>query len=69
MILGNSEQWHFYTDASRLGFCAILGNKWFSQEWAPLQRALQITIKELFPIVPAVEIWDRLLKNPFYNFP
>ena len=63
MIWENSEQLHFYTDASGVGFGAIFGKKWFFQEWAPLQRALQITIKELFPIVLAVEIWGGLLKN------
>ncbi|XP_062614297.1 uncharacterized protein LOC134276023 [Saccostrea cucullata] len=53
-----------YTDASgSLGFAAILGNEWFASHWDFLQNDCQIAVKELFPIVLAIEIWGNKIKN------
>lgn len=53
-----------YTDASgSLGFAGVLGSKWYANEWPATMSHLQIAIKELFPIVIALELWGDLLEN------
>lgn len=52
-----------FTDASNLGFGAILGNQWFYGKWDPAMEKYHINIKELFPITVALEVWGDLLKN------
>ena len=42
-----------HTDASNLGFGAILGNLWIIGEWEERVKALSIDFKELFAIVAA----------------
>ena len=63
MVWESSEQLHFYTDASELGFGAIFGKEWFFHQWTQQQSCLHITILELFPIVLAVEVWGGMLRN------
>lgn len=45
------------------GFAAVFGNKWFAGEWPSMMKDLHITVKELFPIVLAIDIWGPLLSN------
>ena len=45
------------------GYAAVFGTKWFSGEWPLEMKDLHITVKELFPIVLAVEIWGQNLSN------
>ncbi|XP_071150453.1 uncharacterized protein [Mytilus edulis] len=45
------------------GFAAVFGSKWFSGKWPPELIDLHITVKELFPIVLAIDIWGPLLAN------
>ena len=55
-----------FTDASgSIGFAGVLNTEWFALRWdtVPELDHHQIAIKELFPIVLALEIWGRLLKN------
>lgn len=55
-----------FTDASgSLGFAAVLGSKWFALGWekVPGLTKCQIAIKELFPIVVALELWGTVLRN------
>lgn len=55
-----------FTDASgSLGFAAVLGSKWFALDWekVPGLTKCQIAIKELFPIVVALELWGTVLRN------
>jgi len=55
---------HLYTDvAGSLGFGAIMNTKWFYGEWPVAMKEYNITFKELFPIVLAVEIWGSSFKN------
>lgn len=55
---------HLYSDASgALGYAAVFGSSWFSGSWLEEHQPYQITIKELFPIVLALEIWGQKLKN------
>lgn len=54
------------TDASSsLCFAAVLGSKWFALGWGKLPNLAicQIAIKELFPIVVALELWGTVLEN------
>lgn len=52
-----------YTDASNIGFGGYLGNQYFSGVWPKAWEAYHITVKELFPIVLAVQIWAKQLEN------
>lgn len=54
-----------YSDAAGVhgGYAAVFGNKWLSGEWPPEMKSLHITVKELFPIVLAMEIWGHILSN------
>ena len=61
-----SDQPLLLTDASgSIGFAGILGKEWFALGWksVPDSGQFQIAIKELFPIVLALEIWGESLKN------
>ena len=56
------------TDASYLGYGGIFGKRWFYGEW-PLSWALyHITVKELFPIILALETWGHLIANKYIYF-
>ena len=60
----SSEKLSLYTDASgALGYAAVLGSHWFVGEWTESHKSYQIAIKELFPIVLALEVWSTKLKN------
>lgn len=62
----NSHKLKLYTDAARkFGYGAIFGTKWFYGTWEDigLQQDYNITFKELFPIVIAVETWGQALAN------
>ena len=53
-----------YTDASgTLGYAAIFGTHWFAYPWVESMVPLGITIKELFPIFLALELWGKHLTN------
>jgi len=54
----SSESLKLYSDATGVhgGYAVVFGNKWFSGEWPPEMKELHITVKELFPIVLAIEI-------------
>lgn len=62
----NSHKLNLYTDAAgRFGYGAVFGTKWFYGTWEDLslQQDYNITFKELFPIVIAVETWGQALAN------
>ena len=70
VILGDtwlsSDKALLFTDASgSLGFAAVLGTEWFALSWdiVPGLADKQIAIKELFPIVVALELWGTQLQN------
>ena len=65
-----SQRWvtdtslHLFTDASgTLGFGAVFGTHWLYGSWPKEMFELNITFKELLPIVVAVNIWGPYLKN------
>ena len=52
------------TDASgSVGCAAVFGSDWFAEKWPQSMASHQICIKELFPIVLALEIWATRLQN------
>lgn len=60
----SSDHLTLYTDASgSLGFAAIFGSNWFVSHWRENTKNYQIAIKELFPIVLAIEVWGEEMQN------
>lgn len=58
----SSDYLTLFTDASgSVGFAAVLGKNWFASRWDNDLKHYQIAIKELFPIVLAIEIWGNTL--------
>lgn len=54
-----------FSDASYTDFGAYFGNGWFGNVWPDTWKQYHITLKELFPIVLAVELWaDQWNKRP-----
>jgi hypothetical protein len=49
-----------YTDASNIGFGAILNNSWIQGKWDSYSSKLSIDYKELFAIVAAAMTWGHL---------
>ncbi|KAH3833697.1 hypothetical protein DPMN_107009 [Dreissena polymorpha] len=59
-----SDTLHLHTDASgSIGFGAIFKHHWFSGTWSENLLPFDITFKELFPIVLAIEIWGHELQE------
>ena len=55
---------HFFTDASgALGFGAVFRTYWFYGPWPSCFSSFSITVKELFPIVLALEVWGKYVAN------
>lgn len=48
---------YIYDVLASVGFVAVLGENWFEFRWDNALKHYQIAIKELFPIVLAIEIW------------
>jgi len=61
----SSDSLKLYSDAAGVhgGYAAVFGSKWFAGIWPPEMKDLNITVKELFPIVLAMEIWGHTLAN------
>ena len=60
----SSAKLNMYSDASgSLGYAAVLGSHWFANAWLDIHMPYQIAIKELFPIVIALELWGHKLCN------
>ena len=60
----SSDKIKLYTDAaSTQGYAAVFGSRWFNGPWPERWDQYHITIKELYPIVAAVEVWGNKLKN------
>ena len=60
----NSVNIKLNTDASNIGYGRIFGKRWFLWGMASeLDVIYHITVKELFPIVLALETWGHLIAN------
>jgi hypothetical protein len=59
-----SDHLCLYTDASGvLGFAAVLGSQWFACKWPLELEEHHICVKELFPIILALEVWSSHFQN------
>lgn len=61
----SSETIKLFSDAAGVhgGCAAVLGHLWFVGEWTEQLQSYHITLKELLPIVIAMEIWGQKLSN------
>lgn len=59
---------NLYTDASNSDFSGYLGTSWFAETWPQAFTDLHINIKELFPIVLALELWGVRLADKCITF-
>jgi hypothetical protein len=60
----SSSSLKLYSDAAgKIGYAAVFGSQWFAYKWEIHQESYHITIKELFPIVLAIEYWGFKLQN------
>ena len=64
----NSVSLDLFTDASNTGSGAYLGNRWFGGVWPDTWKKFHITVKEIFPIVQAPELWADQLQNQCKTF-
>lgn len=63
-IWQSSEKLHLYTDAAgSIGYGAVYNTHWFYGMWLYALKDCNITFKELYPIVLAVETWGNMFKN------
>lgn len=67
-IWEDSEHLHLYTDASNLGIGAIRGTSWFYGKWENSALNQHISVRELFPLVLAVETWGVDFQNKCIMF-
>ena len=66
--LVSSYSLHMYTDASNIGFGGFLGMQWFAHKWSSDWLKLHISVRELYPIVLALELWAEKLEHKHVKF-
>lgn len=59
----NSVTLNLFTDTSNTRFVDYLGNHYFHGTWPKHWETYNITVKELFPIVLALDLWSLQLQN------
>jgi hypothetical protein len=60
----SSDTLKLFSDAAGIGYAAVLGSHWFQGQWPPTWEPYPISVKELYPIVLAVQLWgDKILQN------
>ena len=52
-----SSDIHLFTDASKIGFGAILGNAWLQSQWDQRTSKWSIDTQEMFAIIVAASTW------------
>ncbi len=55
----SSNHLKLYSDASGIGYTAVLGCRWFQGHWPASWQPFHIAIKELLPIVLAIKLWGH----------
>lgn len=66
--LETSISLHMYTYASNMGFGAFVGTHWFAHERTPSWLDLHISVREMYPIILAIEFWEGEVKNKHIQF-
>lgn len=65
----SSPDIQLFSDASgTIGFGAFLGHRWFAEPWPDHWLHMDISFKELFPIVIALLCWGHILANNCISF-
>ena len=64
----SSEVLKLFTDASNVGYGGVFQKSWFYGRWPRSFEKYHITVKELFPIVIALESWGHLIANKCIEF-
>ncbi|KAK3089099.1 hypothetical protein FSP39_000774 [Pinctada imbricata] len=63
-----SSHLNLHTDASNIGFGGTFQTQWFYGSWNYEWTDLHITVKELFPIVLALELYSHIIENNCIEF-
>ncbi|KAK3107485.1 hypothetical protein FSP39_015569 [Pinctada imbricata] len=63
-----SSHLNLHTDASNIGFGGTFQTQWFYGSWNYEWTDLHITVKELFPIVLALELYSYIIENNCIEF-
>ena len=58
-----TEHLQLFTDASGIGFGAVMQSNWFQGSWPQSWHSINIAVKELYPIVVALEMWSVFIPN------
>jgi hypothetical protein len=67
-VFACSNSLHMYTDASNIGFGGFIGTQWFVSAWPKSWLELHISVRELYPIVLALELWAKEIQNKHIEF-
>ena len=67
-VFACSNSLHMYTDASNIGFGGFIGTQWFVSAWPKSWLDLHISVRELYPIVLALELWAKEIQNKHIEF-
>ncbi|KAK3090799.1 hypothetical protein FSP39_014735 [Pinctada imbricata] len=67
-IWNTSPKLNLYTDASNVGFGGTFQHNWFYGPWPNSWTSQHITVKELFPIVIALELFSEQMCNQCIEF-
>lgn len=63
-----NESLHLYSDASKQGYGAVFGNKWFYGTFPVAWQSLDIWILELYALVLAFSTWAQHLRDQKVTF-
>ena len=66
--LETSISLHMHTDASDMGFGGFFCTHWFAHDWTPSWLDLHIFVREMYPIILAVELWAGEIQNKHIQF-
>jgi hypothetical protein len=66
--LETSISLHMHTDASNMGFGGFFCTHWFAHDWTPSWLDLHIFVREMYPIILAVELWAGEIQNKHIQF-
>jgi hypothetical protein len=58
-----NQSLHLYSDASKLGFGAVFGNRWLYGAFPPTWQQFDIWILELYALVAAFVTWKQSLQD------
>ena len=57
-----------YSDASNKGFAVVFSSQWVYGQWPPLWEEYHITLKEIYPLALAMQLYGSMLGNHKIRF-